>query len=187
MNQQDAKTKQKIVTIPNILSCFRICLIPLIVWLYCAEQNFLGAGYVLILSGATDIVDGFVARHFNMISDLGKMLDPFADKLTQAAMMICLFTRFPLIIVPLILMAVKEIFMSVTGFLIIKNSGKVLSANWHGKVATCLLYGMMILHVFWNEISCTVSAFSIAVCTVMIGISFVLYGISNVKALKKSE
>lgn len=179
------KPAKMIFTIPNLLSTFRLCLIPVIVWQYCVEENPLMTGYLLILSGATDIVDGFIARHFHMISDLGKILDPIADKLTQAAMLICLLLRFPLMIIPLIFMVVKETFMGITGFLVIKHKGTVQGANWHGKAATVLLYAMMILHVFWYEITPVASAVSIMTCTIMIGISFVLYAIRNLKALKK--
>ena len=116
--------RNKILTVPNILSFFRLCLIPVIMWLYCVEENYLWAGITLILSGITDTVDGFVARHFHMTSDLGKMLDPVADKLTQAAMLFCLLTRFPLMILPLALMVVKETFMGITGLLVIHKTGK---------------------------------------------------------------
>lgn len=182
--QENNSEKQKIVTIPNILSLFRIVLIPIIVWLYCVKENYLWAGYILIFSGITDIVDGFIARKFNMISDLGKVLDPIADKLTQGAMLICLLFRFPLMIIPLVLMIIKEIFMSVTGFLVIKKAGIVPSANWHGKLATCLLYTMMILHIFWYDIPATVSLALIIVCAAMVGVSFFLYGADNVRVLK---
>ena len=63
--------QSKILTIPNILSFFRLCLIPVIMWLYCVEENYFWAGGILILSGITDTVDGFVARRFHMASDLG--------------------------------------------------------------------------------------------------------------------
>ncbi|WP_418632334.1 CDP-alcohol phosphatidyltransferase family protein [Ruthenibacterium lactatiformans] len=178
------KNDPKIFTIPNILSFFRLCLIPFIIWLYCVEQNYIWAGNVLILSGLTDIVDGFIARRFHMTSDLGKILDPVADKLTQAAMLLCLMLRFRLMIIPLVLMLAKETFMSVTGFMIIQKSGTVCGANWHGKVATCFLYAMMILHVFWHEITPAASTLLIIACAIMILVSFVLYGIRNMKALK---
>ena len=145
-------TQKKIFTIPNLMSLFRLCLIPVIIWLYCVEKNDVAAGLVLILSGATDIADGFVARHFHMISDLGKVLDPIADKLTQASMLFCLCTRFPLMLLPLSCMVVKECFMGVTGLLVIKRTGNVFGADWHGKAATVLLYTTMILHVFWEGI-----------------------------------
>ncbi len=175
-----------IITIPNILSFFRLCLIPLIVWLYCGKEDFFWAGTVLILSGITDLVDGFLARRFGWISDLGKILDPMADKLTQAAMLICLVLRYPLILMPFILMVVKELFMTVSGVMVIKKTGLVSGARWHGKAATVLLYGMMILHVFWSGIPGLVSHLCILACTVMIGVSFVLYGMDNIRALRRA-
>lgn len=181
-----SKYEKKIVTIPNILSFFRICLLPVIVWLYGVENNYVWAGYILILSGVTDMADGYIARHFHMISDLGKILDPIADKLTQGVMLLCLVLRFHWMIVPFILMIAKEIYMSVSGILVIQRTGIVCGAQWHGKAATCFLYGMMILHIFWQEITPVASMVSIIACTVMIGISFVLYGIRNVKLLKNS-
>lgn len=179
-----SKYEKKIVTIPNILSFFRICLLPAIVWLYGVENNYVWAGYILILSGVTDMADGYIARHFHMISNLGKILDPIADKLTQGVMLLCLVLRFHWMIMPFILMIAKEIYMSVSGILVIQRTGIVCGAQWHGKAATCFLYGMMILHIFWQEITPVVSMVSIIACTVMIGISFVLYGIRNVKLLK---
>ena len=132
INSQNTKegntdsSQSKILTIPNLLSFFRLCLIPVFMWLYCVEKNYLWTGIILIISGLTDTVDGIIARKFNMISDLGKVLDPIADKVTQAAMLFCLLTRFPLMIAPLALMVVKEFFMGVTGLLVIQKTGKYL-------------------------------------------------------------
>ena len=179
--------QSKILTIPNILSFFRLCLIPVIMWLYCVEENYFWAGGILILSGITDTVDGFVARRFHMASELGKMLDPVADKMTQAAMLFCLLTRFPLMILPLALMVVKETFMGVTGLLIIRRTGSVFGADWHGKVTTWLLYAMMILHVFWFNIPVTVSRALTGACVIMMVISLILYGRHNLKALKDGK
>ena len=180
-------SQSKILTIPNLLSFFRLCLIPVFMWLYCVERNYLWTGIILIISGLTDTVDGIIARKFNMISDLGKVLDPIADKVTQAAMLFCLLTRFPLMIAPLALMVVKEFFMGVTGLLVIRKTGEVFGADWHGKVNTWLLYAMMILHVFWYNIPDTVSRVLIGICVVMMLISLVLYGRHNLKALKETE
>lgn len=179
-------SQSKILTIPNLLSFFRLCLIPVFMWLYCVERNYLWTGIILIISGLTDTVDGIIARKFNMISDLGKVLDPIADKVTQAAMLFCLLTRFPLMIAPLALMVVKEFFMGVTGLLVIQKTGKVFGADWHGKVNTWLLYAMMILHVFWYNIPDVVSKVLIGICVIMMLISLVLYGRHNMKALRES-
>lgn len=181
-----SKYEKKIITIPNIFSFFRICLIPVLVWLYGVEHDYMWAGYILILSGITDMVDGYIARHFHMVSNLGKILDPIADKLTQGVMLMCLVMRFPLMIVPFVLLIAKEIYMSVSGILVIQRTGIVCGADWHGKAATCFLYGTMILHVFWHEITPMVSAVCIIACAALIGVSFVLYAIRNAKLLKRS-
>lgn len=177
--------RNRILTVPNILSFFRLCLIPVFMWLYCVKGNYIWTGIILILSGLTDTVDGFVARHFHMVSDLGKVLDPIADKLTQAAMLFCLLLRFPLMGIPLGLMVVKEFVMGITGFLVVQKTGKVFGADWHGKVNTWLLYAMMILHVFWHDIPAGISGILIGICVVMMLISLILYGRHNLKALKK--
>ena len=78
--------KENILTIPNLLSLIRILLIPFIIWLYCAQKAYLCTIIVIALSGFTDIIDGKIARKFNMVSDVGKVLDPVADKLTQATL-----------------------------------------------------------------------------------------------------
>lgn len=71
--------KENILTIPNLLSLIRILLIPFIIWLYCAQKAYLHTIIVIALSGFTDIIDGKIARKFNMVSDVGKVLDPVAD------------------------------------------------------------------------------------------------------------
>ena len=179
------QTKQKIFTIPNLLSAFRIGLIPVLAWLYCRKQDYALTTGVLILSGLTDVVDGFIARRFHMISDLGKILDPVADKLTQAVMLFCLVTRFRAMLIPLSLMVVKEIFAAVTGLMAIHKTGVVKGADWHGKVNTCLLYAMMLVHLIWYDLSPVISNFSIGLCTLMMLVSFVLYGVRNIQMIQQ--
>ena len=82
------KRQHQILTIPNFMSLFRLCLIPLIVWLYHGKEMYGWAAVVLVISGITDVADGIVARHFHMVSDFGKAFDPVADKLTQFAMLL---------------------------------------------------------------------------------------------------
>ena len=117
-------TQNKILTIPNLLSLFRLLLIPVIIWLYTVRKDYFPAGALLILSGLTDLADGFIARHFNAVSNVGKILDPIADKLTQAAMLFCLITRFPLMAAPFGVLVLKEIFIGTTGLLVIRKTGK---------------------------------------------------------------
>lgn len=177
------KYQKKILTIPNILSFFRLCLIPVIIWLYCKKKDYGWTAFTLALSGLTDVADGIIARHFHMVSDFGKAFDPVADKLTQIAMLFCLVTRFPLMLVPLILLTVKEILAAVLNTLASKKTGRVMAAVWHGKLNTVLLYTVMLVHVIWGNIPPLASNLLIGACTVMMLVSAVLYSIRSIRAL----
>ncbi len=178
-------TTKKILTIPNILSMFRIVLIPVCVWLYCVEKNSVLTAVILLLSWLTDMVDGFVARKFNMVSDFGKVLDPVADKLTQATMLFCLIFKFPYMAVLFLFMTVKEIIMAVTGYMVIRQTGNVHSANWHGKIATGILYTMLFIHILWINIPPALSTGIMIICGGMMLLSLILYTTRNIKLLKK--
>ena len=178
---------RKIFTIPNLLSLLRLCLIPAIIWLYIVKRNSLAAGCLLLLSGATDVIDGFIARRFHMVTDFGKALDPVADKLTQAAMLVCLLFRFSYMGIPLALLMIRDVSIAVIFIMLMRKTGVVPQAVWHGKAATALLYGTMLLHVFWPSIPAVLSAVLVAACTLMIGISFVLYLRSSIKLLRKKR
>lgn len=179
MDQITDKYKNKIITIPNILSLVRLLLIPLIAWLYLGKQDYILTGIFLLISGLTDVVDGHIARTYHMISDVGKVLDPVADKATQAVVLILLAMSFPLMLLPIILMVLKETFMAVTGYMVIKKCDIVLGADWHGKAATVLLTAVMTLHLFWHDIDPIVSVITILLSAGMILLSFILYAIRN--------
>jgi len=144
------------MTIPNILSCFRIVLIPVFIVCYLntpAEGIALWPVLILMLSGLTDVLDGFIARRFNMISDLGKMLDPVADKLTQASVIGCLMVRFPELVVLFVVYVVKEIAMLSGGLIMLKGRKKqVPYARWYGKLSTSEMYTAMALLLIFPSI-----------------------------------
>lgn len=183
----EEKYKHKIITLPNILSLFRLLLIPAIVWLYAFRQDYLWTTAILALSGITDIIDGIIARKCHMISDFGKAFDPVADKLTQIATLFCLVTRFRWMLLPLIILVIKEIFAAVTGLLVIRKTGNVLGAVWHGKAATVTLYSMMLIHLLWFNIPSVVSVILIGICTALVLLSAILYGIRNLSILQNRE
>lgn len=177
---------KRILTIPNLLSFFRLLLIPVFIWSYrVKEDRFLATG-ILLLSGVTDIVDGIIARKFNMVSDFGKVLDPVADKLSQIAMLYCLLSVFPLMMIPLIATIVKGLYMIFSGLLVIKRTGVVDGADWHGKAATVLLDAMVVVHLLWPQIPKVVSNILIAASTVMVLISFAAYAMRNNRELKEA-
>ena len=143
MDSVENKYRYKILTIPNVLSFFRLCLIPVFVWTYCEKKDYMLTALAVFVSGVTDVVDGFIARRFHMISDFGKILDPVADKLTQGALILCLTVTYDWMKWLIILFALKECAMLIMGYLAIRKEDSVNSAQWHGKLNTVMLYGTM--------------------------------------------
>ena len=185
----EEKYKNKIVTIPNILSLFRLLLIPVIMWLYIVKEDPVLTTVILALSGITDIVDGIIARKCHMVSDFGKAFDPVADKLTQIAMLFCLVSRFKWMLLPLCVMVIKEVTAGILGLLVIRKTGKVDGAVWHGKATTVSLYSMMIIHLVWYNIPGVISGILIGACTALALLSAFMYSRENVRILlgKKNE
>lgn len=180
----ESRYKNKILTIPNVLSFFRLCLIPIIVWLYISKEDYFCTLMVLLLSGLTDVVDGIIARKCNMISDFGKAFDPIADKLTQAAMLCCLVVRFKYMLIPLGMLVIKEVVTGITALISIKKTEQVEGAVWHGKLTTVVLYLMMAVHLVWFNIPTTVSLIMVGVCIGIMIMSFIMYSVRNIKAIK---
>ena len=178
-------SKEQILTIPNMLSFLRLALIPVILWLYLTGE-LVWAAVVIVLSSITDIVDGYIARTFNMISDFGKAIDPVADKLTQIAVLFCLVTRFPLMLLPLIIMIIKEVSSFILRLVLFKKTDIVVGAVWHGKLNTVVLHSIILLHVLWIAIPAEVSAACISASVTIMLISFVLYTIDGAKLLMKN-
>ena len=176
---------KNIFTIPNILSMFRLLLLPVIVYTYMNQKDYVLSGTLLVISGVTDLLDGYIARTFNMMSDLGKILDPVADKATQAVVLLCLITRFRWLVIPFICILIKELFMSCIGMIVIKETGEVHGAVWHGKFATFMLDFMIIVHIVFYNISYSISIILTMISTVLILLSFYLYAKENIGILKK--
>ena len=147
----------------------------MIVWLYSVERNYYGAIAVIALSAATDIIDGFIARTFNMVSNFGKVLDPVADKLTQVSLMFCLTVRYPLLWVPIIIFIIKESFMLIFGYITLELTDKINSARWYGKVNTATLYLSMSILIFFPDIPADYSSFLIGFCVAVMLVTLILY------------
>lgn len=187
---QEKNYLNKIVTIPNILSLIRLCLIPVIVVQYVVLQQYMGAAIITVISGLTDILDGFIARKFNMVSAVGRILDPAADKLTQIAVATCLCFRYTIMIIPLSILVVKELVNGIIMLAVVKKTRQTINSRWHGKLATVVLYVMLVLHLFWIEIPNAVSLITIILSIITMTLSFILYTMQNyktVKALKKQQ
>lgn len=169
-------------SIPNILSYFRLLLIPLFIVLY-VQEDFTEALITLAASGLSDILDGRIARKYDMVTDLGKVLDPVADKLTQCAMMLCVAMRYPAMWWLLGLHVVKELIMLVMGWYVLKRTDTVNSAIWAGKLCTGVIYAVMMLHVILPHLPQPVSVGCTVVCAGLIVLSLIVYTARYVKIL----
>lgn len=177
----------KILTVPNLLSLLRLCLIPLFVRAYLVDRNAGLASQLLLLGGATDVADGMIARRFGMTSELGKLLDPAADKLTQAAVLACLAGRCPRLLALLGLLAVKELLCAATGLAAARSDGSLRSAAWHGKLATVLLYVLLVSHLLWTAMPAALSLALEAVCAAAILLSGALYVGGNLRRIRRGK
>lgn len=142
--------KREVFTIPNMLSLFRLLLIPVYTVIYLKARDlrdYTLAAAILAVSCLTDLIDGKIARHFDMITNVGKVLDPLSDKLTQLALTICLSVHYPVLRGVLILFVIKEVFQ-LTAVYVMFRRGKVLpGALFAGKICTTVLFISFILMV----------------------------------------
>ncbi len=125
--------------IPNLFGYLRILLIPEFVWLCLIGERY-AALFVLALSAASDMLDGRAARGLEMITPLGKILDPAADKLTQIAVIGCLAAAERRIIFLLVILAAKELSALVCSVVLLRSGGQPFSSLWFGKLSTGALY-----------------------------------------------
>ena len=141
--------------VPNALSLLRIALVPVFVVLYVTRHDT-AAFAVLLASGATDVLDGFIARRFNQITDCGKLLDPLSDKLTQVAVAVALTTRYHELLPLAILCFVKEACQAVGGVIMLARHSEVRGSKWFGKLSTVVFYACMLVLVLWPALPLTV-------------------------------
>ncbi len=172
---RDHLKKQDIWTIPNIISMLRIALIPFILWLYCGVKDYKGAIVLMIISGLSDIIDGKIARKFNMVSNFGKFLDPVADKMTQGTLIICLISRYKWMIALIIFFVSKEAIMFLAGYIVFKSTDSVNSAQWHGKLSTVVLYCVMFVLILFTNIPEVYANVFILVCAGIMAMSLWMY------------
>ncbi|MBE6958126.1 MAG: CDP-alcohol phosphatidyltransferase family protein [Ruminococcaceae bacterium] len=172
--------KKDFFTIPNMLSLFRLLLIPVYIVIYLnadSDIDYYIAGGILAVSCLTDMIDGQIARHFNMISNVGKILDPLADKVTQFALIVCLVIKYPILLTLMILFVIKETFQMVAGLFII-SKGKMLSgAAITGKISTAVLFVSLIVLVMFPNIGPVAVNVIMIVDTVLLLASFIHYAI----------
>lgn len=179
--------KDQILTLPNLLSLLRLALIPMIVWLYMERHNFIGSALLILVSGVTDVADGIIARKFHMVSDLGKILDPIADKLTQFALILCLSSRYRAMFSLCVIFVVREVVMIVLGCITYQRKECVNGAMWYGKLTTVMLYAVMILLVFVPSVPEGMANWLIMLCVWFVVFALIMYVWFYVRLLRAEE
>ena len=170
--------KKDLFTIPNLLSLFRLLLIPIYVILYLNSdkpEDYFIAAAILAVSCLTDLIDGKIARHFNMISNTGKILDPFADKVTQFTLIVCLTIKHPVLLALAGLFVIKETFQLIAGFLILRKGMILKGALFTGKVSTTVLFISLIILVLMPDIDPMAVNIIVGVDCLFLLISFIGY------------
>ncbi|MDO5153663.1 MAG: CDP-alcohol phosphatidyltransferase family protein [Eubacteriales bacterium] len=170
--------KKEIFTIPNLLSLFRLVLIPVYAYIYLhatEDWQYLIAGTIMAVSCITDMIDGKIARRFNMISTLGKILDPLADKITQFTLTLCLSLKYPILYPVLALFLVKELFQVIAGISHLRKGKMLPGALMAGKVCTTILFISLIALVLFPNMNPRLVNGIALVDSIFLSISFVSY------------
>lgn len=144
MKLRELINKKEIFSLPNMISYVRILLIPVWVWAFFTMPDSYIPLVILIVSGLSDMVDGFIARHFNMITTWGKIIDPIADKLTQFTVIVCLAIEYSALWFVLAIFVIKDLFLAIGGYALLRRNGKTVGgAKWFGKICTIIFYGII--------------------------------------------
>lgn len=179
----------RIFTLPNFLSFFRLLLIPVIVGLYERGAGWWAFG-VLVLSGVTDVVDGWIARTFHLVSDFGKAIDPVADKLTQIAVLLCLLPVSHWWVVGILVF--KEVTIGILTLITLHRTHSIYSAGWYGKLCTVVIYLSMGILILWEvvlgrEVSTLFITVDAVVISALVLLSFVKYFLYFTRILRNTR
>lgn len=173
--------KKEIFSIPNLLSLFRIALIPVYITIYLNardQDDYFLAAAILAVSCLTDMIDGQIARRFNMITNVGKLLDPLSDKLTQFALILCFSLRYPILWYVVALFFIKEILQLIGSVVSLKKGMTMTGSLLPGKICTTVLFISLILLVLLPEIPYRVVKIMALVDSVFLVFAFSSYAFS---------
>ena len=179
----------KLKNIPNILSVIRIILVFVFVVVFFALESPIWALIIFLTAGATDVVDGYLARRFNWITNLGKILDPLADKLMQCTALVCLCIKHLVPIWFALIFFAKELATLITGLLVIKRRSVVVVSKWYGKAAVCLFYLAIFVSIVFRKFLAENPIIAIVMFAVVAIFALVAFGgyVKHYSKLKKEE
>lgn len=171
-------SKKDLIKVPNLLCYIRFLLIPIFVVLYVradSRNDYLRAALVVFISGTTDFFDGFIARKFHMITEFGKLIDPLADKLTQAALIFVLVIKIKWMFLLLIIFVIMQLFLLTAGLFMLKRGTKLNGAKWFGKISTTVFYAVMLVLVSLPTLQTGIINVLMLICGAFLLLSFFMY------------
>lgn len=174
--------------IPNLMGYLRIILLPIFLILYTRANDtfdYVIAFLVLVFSFLTDFFDGKIARKLDMVTDFGKVLDPIADKLTQAVLALAILHRYSLMLLFLIVFVIKETYMAIMGLYLIKKKKGINGAQWCGKICTAIIDSCSFILLIFTNISYFIAYVLIAFMIIATIVSFLIYIKFHSSILKK--
>ena len=160
--------------IPNTLSLVRLALLPVFAVLY-LKDHFGWSLLALALSGLPDLFDGMIARKYHQITDIGKLLDPFADKLTQIVVLVCLTIRNPRLTILVVICFTKELLQAIGGWILFSRKEIIRSSKWFGKLSTFTFYIAMLAIALWSEMPSWLMMTLIGLVAATMVFSFFMY------------
>jgi cardiolipin synthase (CMP-forming) len=131
--------EQRILTVPNLISVARLACVPLFLWLLLARDDEIAAALLLGLLGATDWVDGWIARHFDQGSEIGKVLDPTADRILLLCAGVALLINGSLPLWVGVVVLARELVISVAVLVLAAAGARRMDVRWAGKAGTLAL------------------------------------------------
>jgi len=173
--------------LPNIISIFRICLVPVFVAAYIFDENPVKYSAIIVyaVAGLSDFLDGFLARKFDAQSKLGKLLDPLADKLMTFTAIICITVSKPILLWAVIVFFLKEICMGIGGLVIHRVAHVELPpSNIIGKISTAVFFLACGVLLLFNNITDEIATIIIAFAIGLTLIAFAVYIFTYIKVMK---
>ncbi len=175
------------MNVPNALSLFRLCLVPIFSWVYFgnSEVSRIYAVIIYAMASATDFLDGKIARKYNQISKLGRILDPLGDKMMTFAVLLCITISNVIPVWAIVVFLAKEIIMGIGGFILYKKFKDMPPANYMGKISTVVFFVVCVILMLFSGISETAATVMISIALAVMILALVGYTIRYIRIIKE--
>lgn len=180
MTERDKQ--QKVLNVPNLLTILRLVMIPVFVWQFIVGHR-IASLCLFLLASLTDMLDGYIARKYNLVTDFGKLMDPLADKLMLLTAMACLFFAGLVPLWVIVVIAAKELIMVLGGLLVLRH-GLVVQAQMIGKVGT-VVFVVAVALTFLHEYTAPFDLWLQYAAVALALMSVVFYVISTVREYRQ--